>query len=369
MRILHLNLERGWRGGERQTLFTLQGLQAAGHEVALAARAGGPLAQRAQAAGIPVLACVGSPALVRALLARRRRFDVIHAQTAQTMSLLALLRPALRAALVFTRRTAFDAPGKARRQRWKWSRADALVAISQAAAAAPRALGLPVAVIPSAVQAVAADPARVAQLRARFGLHGPWRAAPGESMAAEDADAVVGPVLVTAAALSPEKDPLTLIEAVAQLRGEYPGIVCLHCGADGAAAEVARARVRQLGLRAHYVFAGFQAHVADFLALADVYASSSRFEALGTSVLDACLAGLPVVATDAGGHAEVLAPDCGLLVPVGDAAALARRIRWVLRHPAPARAMALRAQGRAQQVYSVPAMVAAYEQLYRRLGA
>ena len=35
MRILHLNLEKGWRGGERQTLLTLRGLRAGGHEVAL----------------------------------------------------------------------------------------------------------------------------------------------------------------------------------------------------------------------------------------------------------------------------------------------------------------------------------------------
>lgn len=348
MRILHLNLEKGWRGGERQTLFTLQGLQAAGHQVAVAARAGGPLAQRAQAAGVQVFPCAGSPALVRLLLAQRRSYDVIHAQTAQAMSLLAVLRPVLRAALVFTRRTAFDAPDKARRQRWKWRRADALVAISQAAAAAPRALGLAVVTIPSAVEAQHADPAGVEALRRQFGLEGRR-------------------VLVTAAALSPEKDPLTLIEAVNRLRQDHADIVCLHCGADGAAADAARARVQELGLQDHYRFAGFQARVGDCLALADIYVSSSRFEALGTSVLDACLAGLPVVATDVGGHREILDPDRGLLVPAGDDAGLARRIAWVLDHADAAQAMAQRARDHVAQAYSVPAMVAAYQQLYGRL--
>ena len=349
MRILHLNLEKGWRGGERQTLLTLRGLRAGGHEVALAARAGSPLAGRAAAEGIRVLGCGGPPGLARILLMAGWRYDVIHAQTAQAMSLLAALRPVLRAALVFTRRTAFDAPGAAGRHRWKWARADALVAISSAAAAAPRALGLPVTIIPSAVESDPPDPAGVRDLQTRFGLAGRR-------------------VLVTAAALSPEKDPLTLIEALAILRQDHPEVLCLHCGAEGAAADAARARVAELGLADHYRLAGFLPRVTDALALAEAYVSSSRFEALGTSVLDACLAGLPVVATDVGGHREILAPDRGLLTPAGDAAALAQQLAWVLDHPQEARAMGARARTLVAREYAVPTMVARYENLYRSLG-
>ena len=348
MRILHLNLEKGWRGGERQTLLTLRGLRAGGHDVALAARTGSPLAERAAAEGIRVLGCRGPAGLARILLTAGWRHDILHAQTAQAMSLLAALRPLLRATVVFTRRTAFDAPGASGRHRWKWSRADALVAISEAAAAAPRSLGLPVTIIPSAVEADPADPAGTQALQARFGLAGRR-------------------VLVTAAALSPEKDPLTLIEAVSILRQDHPDVVCLHCGADGAVADPVRARIAERGLQDHYRLAGFQPHVADALALADVYVSSSRFEALGTSVLDACLAGLPVVATDVGGHREILAPDRGLLVPAGDAAGLARQMAWVLDHPQAARAMADRAQSMTARTYAVPAMVERYERLYRSL--
>ncbi len=348
MRILQINLERGWRGGERQTLLTLRGLRAAGHEAVLLARSGGVLAERARAAGIPVLACSGTAGMLRILLTAGRRQDVLHAQTAHAMSLLAALRPLLPPALVFTRRTAFDAPGAGARHRWKWTRADALVAISAAAAAAPRALGLPVRIIPSAVEPMEPDPDRVHALQARFGLH-------------------ARRVLVTAAALSPEKDPGTLIEAVSILRQRFPDVLCLHCGADGAAAADARRQVQTLGLQDHYRFAGFQPHVADALATARVYVSSSRFEALGTSVLDACLAGLPVVATDVGGHREILDPDRGLLVPPGDAPALARRVAWVLDHPAAAQAMAQRARTMVAREFTVPAMVARYENLYRSL--
>lgn len=348
MRVLQINLERGWRGGERQTLLTLQGLRAAGHEAELLARSGGALGERAAASGIPVHACQGALGMSRFLLGAGRRYDLWHAQTAQAMSILAAWRPLLGVPVVFTRRTAFAARGGDRRRRWKWSRADALVAISQAAAQAPRDLGLPVCVIPSAVEPVPPDPARVETLRAAFSLAGRR-------------------VVVTAAALSPEKDPLTLIEAVARVRESVPDILCVHCGADGAAAASARERAVALGLGDHYRFVGFQPHVADFLAVAELYVSSSRHEALGTSVLDACLARVPVVATDVGGHRETLAPDRGLLVPAGDAAALARKMLWVLTHCDVAQAMAQRAQAYVAEVYSVPAMVAGYQELYAAL--
>ncbi len=349
MRILFLNLERGWRGGERQTLLTMRGLRDLGQDVALVARTGGPLAQRADADGFTVHEAPGALAMALCLLRCARQYDVLHAQTAQAMSLLALLRPVLGRPVVFTRRTAFALRSRPGVTRWKWSRADALVAISEAAAQAPRTLGLAARIIPSAVEPRPADPQAVDALREQHGVQGRT-------------------VLLTAAALTPEKDPLTLIEAMAILAATRPDLVCLHCGADGAAAADARARVQALGLESVYRFVGFQPRIEDFLALAQVYVSSSRAEALGTSVLDACLAGVPVVATAVGGHLETLADGRGVLCEPGDAAAMARQVACVLDQPARTAAMAERAREHAARVYSVPAMVSAYLSVYRDLA-
>ena len=58
---------------------------------------------------------------------------------------------------------------------------------------------------------------------------------------------------------------------------------------------------------------------------------SSREEGLGTAVLDAMAAGLPVVSTAGGGIPEMIVPESGgLLVPVGDSDALARALGRVL---------------------------------------
>lgn len=348
MRILQLNLERGWRGGERQTLLSMQGFRAAGHEVCLLARRGGALAQAAREAGFTVYACAGALGMAACLLRHARAFDIVHAQTAQAMSILALLRPVLRARIVFTRRTAFGLNNNPARSRWKWSRADALVAISAAAAQAPRDLGLATRVIPSAVSWIPPEPQRVEQLRTQYALAGRT-------------------VLMTAAALSPEKDPETLIRAVQRLHRQRTRIVFLHCGAEGAASQSARALVRDLGLEDVYLFAGFQAHMEDVYALADFYVSSSRFEALGTSVLDACLHGVPVVATRVGGHMESLADGRGLLCEAGDDEGMARHLLWLIDHPDEAAAMAARAHTYARAEYDVSVMVARYLSLYRDL--
>lgn len=345
MRILHLNLEKTWRGGERQTLFTLQGLQELGHEVALLARTNMPLTQAAKKSGITVYEVNNTWGMAWQLLQLRSKFDVMHAQTAQSASLLAFLKPLLPSLTVFTRRTAFIGKDKLKRQKWKWSRIKILVAISEAAAQAPKDLGLTVDIIPSAVQKMPVNQSAVDELISQYNL--------SESF-----------VLVTAAALSSEKDPLTLIRAVNVVRQTYPNIVCLHCGADGDVAIAARALVKELDLTENYKFTGFQKNIADYFALANIYISSSKFEALGTSVLDACLFGLPVVATDTGGHKEILAPDYGLLANVGDDVAIANKVIWLLQHQTVAKDMALRAQAMVDLQFSVPAMVHSYSKLY-----
>ncbi|GAB2887339.1 glycosyltransferase family 4 protein [Paralcaligenes ginsengisoli] len=311
MRILQLNFERGWRGGERQTLLCMQEFRSAGHEVALLARLNGELARHAQADGFAVHAYANVWGLCWFLLSRGRRFDILHAQTANTITWLAVFKLWLRRPIVFTRRTAFDLGKRARKTAWKWRRADRLVAISAAAAAEPRRLGLDVVVIPSAVMARTLDLAHVQAFSAQYGLKGKR-------------------VLATAAALTREKDPCTLIRAVHDLRSRRDDFVFVHLGAGGDAEQAARSLVKELGLEKHYLFAGFQERVEDLYRIMSLFVLSSRQEALGTSVLDAFLYAVPVVSTNAGGLKESLAGGRGLLCEVGDYRALSAAMARVL---------------------------------------
>ena len=89
MRILQLNFERGWRGGERQTLLSLLHMQQAGHQVSLLARRDEELAKRAKEQGLSVVECASVGAALRYLLLHGRGFDIVHSQTASCMSWLA----------------------------------------------------------------------------------------------------------------------------------------------------------------------------------------------------------------------------------------------------------------------------------------
>ena len=312
MRILLLNFEKGWRGGERQTLLSLQHFRAAGHEVALLARRGAELARAALQDDFVVYEEDNVVGLCRRLWQQRAAFDVFHAQTANTLTWLAILKPMLRGRVVFTRRTAFPVVRRQAITAWKWRQADVFVAVVGAAAQEPRRLGIKVHhVIPSAVEFHDADDAAIAAMRQQYGLDGRR-------------------VVATAAALTIEKDPITLINTIHQLRQWRDDFVFLHFGAMGAMEAPARQRVQELGLQDHYIFAGFHANITDCYRLMDVFVLSSRQEALGGVVLDAFLYGVPVVSTTAGGLVEVLADGRGILCPPGDSLCLAQGIHRAL---------------------------------------
>ncbi|HLI85295.1 MAG TPA: glycosyltransferase family 4 protein [Bryobacteraceae bacterium] len=117
MRVLHLDSGRGMRGGQWQALRLLEGLQDAGIESILLARARSPLLARAREKGF----CVEEWSL-RAALRLARRCDLIHAHDARSHTLAAL---ASRRPLIVARRVAFPI-----RSYWKYNRAECYIAVS-----------------------------------------------------------------------------------------------------------------------------------------------------------------------------------------------------------------------------------------------
>lgn len=352
MRILLLNFEKGWRGGERQTLLSLQQFRTAGHDVALLARRGAELARAALQEGIVVYEEDSVAGVCRVLWRQRAAFDVYHAQTAGMMTWLAVLKPILHGVTVFTRRTAFPVRRRPAITAWKWRRADVLVAITQAAGAEPRRLGLQVHhVIPSAVEYRDADPEAIAAMRQQYRLNGGRR------------------VIATAAALTREKDPLTLIDAVHQLHQWRDDFVFLHFGAMGPMEAPARQRVQELGLQEHYIFAGFHANISDGYRLMDVFVLSSLEEALGSVVLDAFLYRVPVVSTTAGGLAEVLAGGRGIGCSPGDSRCLAQGMQRMLDDTASRDSMVDRAHDYVVHEHGVAHMAQCYLRAYAEAGA
>jgi glycosyltransferase involved in cell wall biosynthesis len=175
------------------------------------------------------------------------------------------------------------------------------------------------------------------------------------------------PLLVSAGALVAHKDIVNLVEAAARVREEFPALRVVVAG-EGERRAAIEARIAALGLGGSVRLLGHRNDAPRLIRAGDCYVSSSWSEGLGTSILEALACGVPVVACEAGGAAEMVLPnETGRLVPARNPEALAAGILATLRDPQGARAMAARGRKHIEDHFLVERMVAgtvaAYESL------
>lgn len=133
--------------------------------------------------------------------------------------------------------------------------------------------------------------------------------------------------------LSPEKGFDVLIEAASQVCDACPEVGFVIFG-DGPCRAALQAQISALGLGGTVILAGFRNDLDRCIPALDLFVQSSHTEGLPNVLLEACAAGVPIVATDVGGTREVIENEVsGWLVPSGDAALLARRILDALESP------------------------------------
>ena len=167
-----------------------------------------------------------------------------------------------------------------------------------------------------------------------------------------------------------EKNQALLLEAVTHIDPPPRTLVVGYGPRENELRELAVS----LGLHSVTV-TGERNDAADLIAAADVFALSSEHEALPIVVLEAMALGTPVVSTDVGGIPDVVTDgETGLLVPSGDAPALARAIELVLGNRGLADDLAAAGRRFAAEHCSVAAMTGSYLELYteeiaRRVGA
>jgi glycosyltransferase involved in cell wall biosynthesis len=168
---------------------------------------------------------------------------------------------------------------------------------------------------------------RVAELRRRLGLDGPY--------------------LLGLGTVEPRKDLPTLVRAFAALAAELPHRLVLAGLAGWGAGELAAA-VAASGVADRILVSGYvpEADKAALLSGADVFAYPSRYEGFGLPVLEAMACGTPVVTTTGGSLPEV-AGDAATLVDPGDDAALAAALAKLATDPAAREDAAARGRARA----------------------
>ena len=321
LRVVHVDTEREWGGGQRQLCLLAGGLARRGHRSWAAVRPDTRLEAELVDAAVPVLPLVPAvewdPMAVRRLRALLAEVgaDVVHAHAGHAVALAALASVGTPTRLVVTRRVALPL----RRNpltRWKYLRADRIICVSEHVREVLRAGG------------IAAS--RIGVVRSGVDLTRRPSPAADATLAGLGVDRGRPLVVMVSALVPPHKDPETFVAAVAAARAEGCDCQALLIGAGPLAGAAERASHRA-GLDGALRLTGFRADALELLASADVAVLSSRDEGLGTILLDAMQAGVPVVATAAGGVREVVRNGVdGLLVPVGDGAALGAAIARVI---------------------------------------
>ena len=318
MRVVLCDMMRLWRGGQRQFVLLAEGLARRGEDVLCIVRSGSPLQEHLQRKGLPHKAIsVAFEADITAAwrigeFCRRFNAQLIHSHDSHSHWLAGLAALWLRIPHIVSRRVDFHIF----RHGWgfSWFKyryfADGYIAVSRAAADVLKNCGVPESKIFVVQSGLPLHPPRRRDIRSVLGL-------PPDTT-------VVG----TVGDMVPHKGHWVFIEAAANIR--LPDVHFVIIG-GGPLHPRLKALISKKNLQSRFHLAGRLSAAEEFVGSFDIFVMSSVQEGLGTSVLDAYRHGVAVVATKAGGLAEVVEDGVsGLLVEVGDARALARAIMKVL---------------------------------------
>jgi len=295
MRVLYVDLEREWRGGQSQALLTLSGLKERGNDIELLAAQDSPLARRVAEAGISVhqVARFGLRAwaarAMRILIARGR-FDLIHLNEPHALTSAWMARAHKRVPLLLSRRIGFPLQKNAVSQA-RFRAVARFVANSNDVAQSLIDSGIAAERISIVNEGVEILPLRTSEQRSNARKH--WGVRENEFL--------FGCVSV----FVPEKGQRHLIEALPLVRTLHPEARLLLAG-DGACRAELEMLTKQLGQTEAVLFPGFVNNVEQVYAALDAFVFPSEFEGLGTALQAAMAAGLPCISTKRGALVEVV---------------------------------------------------------------
>ncbi len=354
LKILHIDPERNWGGGEAQVLGLLTYLCRKGHRNDLLTHPGGRLFEQSGPLGVKRLSLVPRndldlrpvPAVRR--LIRSEKYDIVHFHTkrAHTLSLWLPRGPQCPKYIV-TRRMDYPET-KSWYTRYLYNRrVDGVVAISR--------------VILELLVEAGVEAGRIRLIHSGID---PERFV---GCAAASAEAGREVVVGIVAALEERKGHRYLLEAAAALKRRGHKIEYLVAG-EGPVRRELEERVKALNLGNEVRFCGFVSDAPDFLSRIDIFILPSLYEGLGVAVLEAMAAGKPVIASRVGGLPELVADgETGFLVAPKNVDGLVEAIARLTDDESLAREMGRKGAARARANFSLEQMAAKNEAYYYEL--
>ena len=327
MNVLHVNTERSWRGGEQQLAYLIKGSAVYGITNFVFCRSSSAISGYCTKNDIPhfTLPSIFFNTFLAAFylhyIARRHNITLIHAHSSKAHSLAILANlTGKKINVVVSRRVIFQP----KRSLWTMFRYNhptvkKIICISNAV----RDSLLPVVKDASKFEIIFSgiDIERV-RISPRADIRKELRL---------DKDAVI---IGNISALNSEKDLFTFIDTASILLKKHSHLHFIVLG-EGPLRQDLETYAAKNQLNEKLLFTGFKKDVVTWLKGFDIFLFTSKAEGLGTSLLDAFAAGIPVVATNAGGIGEVLIDEkTGLLAEPGDSLKLADAVDRILKDEA-----------------------------------
>ncbi len=357
MRILHIDEQTSWRGGEQQACWLIQGLYSYGFEVYAIGKENSEFINRLskdfkiKTFALPLSSEFDLYSAYKiARICKAERINIIHAHTSHAHSLAIISRFFYaEPKIVVSRRVSFP-PNKNFFSKWKYNHVDLILAVSYYVAKILKGYGVPENKIQVVRSSINLSHINVSPYtKSELGIEENKK------------------ILINAGALVPHKDHLTLLNAFAMVIDSFPDTILLIVG-SGPLQESIQSRVDALKLNQHVQMLGYRNDVPRLIRTADLYVSSSWSEGLGTSILEALACEKPVIATEAGGVSEmVIDHNTGLLVPNQNPEELAKAINYMLSNPEEAKKMAKRGRAHIEKHFTVERMVDETVSVYKKL--
>lgn len=358
MKILVVDLDTEWRGGQNQALLMLEGLNARNYVTELVSPENSELGKRAHARGVTIHSVSRHFARISAAfkiseLTRTGRYDIVHANEAHAVTAAWLAKAHRRVPFVISRRVGYPIRnGSLALSRYQ--AAARILPISGWVAERLAASGIPAEKMTVVYEGVEIPRLRSAEVR---------REARAFWGITDDS-----PLLGCVGVLLPDKGQDLLIRALGDVRTEFPQAKLLLAG-DGPDKSRLKQLAKKLGISDAVIFAGFVKAMDPVYAALDVFLFPSRFEGLGTSLLSAMSHAVPSIAFHCCAFGEIIEDqNSGFLVELGDETSLKNATAALLRDPSRAKQIGQAARTRIEGKFSAPKMIESMIQVYETLA-
>lgn len=318
MKVLHLSSEKTWRGGEQQIAYLIEELQKHGVSCHVACRKSSAfetycIKENIPHSSMPFSSFSITTALSIKRLCKKNNVDLIHIHTsrAHTIALLSWFL-GCRTPMVLSRRVDFEI-GTNRFSYFKYNHPSIkkIICISEK--------------IQEIVEKTVKQAEKCTTVHSGVDLSRFKKPCDGgfrKRYNVPDDFFIVGNV----SAIAPHKDYQTFVE-VASLVVKQNLKVRFFIIGDGSQKLEIEELINQKNLNDFITLTGFLDNIPEILPCLDTFLITSKTEGLGTTVLDAFAAGVPVIATAAGGIPEMVKNnETGMLAEVGNADQLAKHV-------------------------------------------